>query len=82
MTRINNVNTPQKYEYKFVSVPLKGEFLTGNLRPSYQADIEKMSQEGWRFVQAIFPTISAGYAEKGDLIFEKIVSNCQADPSS
>ena len=77
-----NMNTPQKYEYKFVSDPLKGEFFTGNLKPCYQEDIEKMSLGGWRFVQAIFPTISAGYAEKGDLRFERIVTNSQPNALS
>ncbi|MES2920479.1 MAG: DUF4177 domain-containing protein [Verrucomicrobiota bacterium] len=62
---------PPIYEYAFVRIPLKGEFFTGNLQPAYQEEIRRMAAEGWRFVQANFPTISAGYAEKGDLVFER-----------
>ena len=65
-----------EYEYKFVSVKLKGGgWFTGHAKPDYRGTIVEHAQDGWRFVQAFAPAVGpvgeAGYA---DLIFEREVA--------
>lgn len=66
----------KKYEYKFVSVKLRGGFFTGRVKEDYQDDIVSKARDGWRFVQAFAPFASVGrYGIFGsgyaDLIFER-----------
>lgn len=62
----------EKYEYKFVSVKLRGGIFTGKPKDDYRKDILDNARDGWRFVQAFSPGVgaygSSGYA---DLIFER-----------
>lgn len=62
----------EKFEYKFISVELKGGFLSGKPKMDYRAVIEQQGQEGWRFVQAFAPSVGYGGTSAGvDLIFER-----------
>jgi len=65
----------REWEYKFVSVKLKGGWLTGRAKPEYRETIVEHAQDGWRFVQAFAPSVG-GVGESGyaDLIFEREVS--------
>ncbi|MCB1100240.1 MAG: DUF4177 domain-containing protein [Verrucomicrobiae bacterium] len=66
---------PARYEYKFVSVRLKGGFISGKANESYRQDIVNNARDGWRFVQAFAPAVG-GYGSSGyaDLIFERRLS--------
>jgi hypothetical protein len=60
------------YEYKFVSVKLKGGWLSGRPKPEYRETIVEQAQDGWRFVQAFAPPVGGvGEADYADLIFER-----------
>ena len=62
----------REYEYKFVSVKLKGGWLTGKANPAYRETIVEHAQDGWRFVQAFAPAVGAvGESGHADLIFER-----------
>jgi hypothetical protein len=63
----------KKYEYSFVAVTLKGGFWTGEPeKETYREVILEKGLEGWRFVQAYSPAVSAGGTTKiADLIFER-----------
>lgn len=62
----------RQFEYKFVSVRLKGGWLTGWAKDDYREDIVNHAQDGWRFLQAFAPAVG-GVGESGyaDLIFER-----------
>jgi len=62
------------FEYKFVSVKLRGGTWTGKAKEGYRADIVSNARDGWRFVQAFAPGVSAyGSTSNADLIFEREV---------
>ena len=69
----------KRYEYKFVSVKLKGGTWTGKAKEDYRQDITDNARDGWRFVQAFAPAVggygAAGYA---DLIFERAIDEVSA----
>jgi hypothetical protein len=68
---------PKEFEYKFVSVKLKGGWLTGRTKPEYRDTIVEHAQDGWRFVQAFAPGVGAvGESDWADLIFEREVGGC------
>ena len=54
----------KRYEYKFVSVKLKGGFWTGKAKEDYRQDIIQNGRDGWRFVQAFAPPVG-GYGVAG-----------------
>jgi hypothetical protein len=61
-----------KYDYKFVSVKLRGGTWTGKPKEDYRQDILNNARDGWRFVQAFAPAVGGyGFSGYADLIFER-----------
>jgi len=61
----------QRYTYKFERVPTSHGFFGGRTE-EYQEVIVQHATEGWRFVQAYFPSLGVyGSSTFVDLIFEK-----------
>ncbi len=65
----------KKYEYKFVSVKLRGGYFSGKANEDYRKDIIVHARDGWRFIQAFAPSVGAyGTSSAADLIFERELS--------
>jgi len=57
-------------------VELHGGFFSGKPRDDYRKDIMDNARDGWRFVQAFAPGVSAyGASGYADLIFERKVED-------
>lgn len=55
---------------------LHGGFFSGKPRDDYRKDIMDNARDGWRFVQAFAPGVSAyGASGYADLIFERKVED-------
>ncbi len=66
----------KNYEYKFVSVKIKGGFFSGKVSEDYRQHILQHARDGWRFVQAFAPSVGPyGVTGAADLIFEREISD-------
>jgi hypothetical protein len=62
----------QRYEYKFVRVPIHGGWWSGKIEPDYQDAIVTHARDGWRLVTAFAPAaMGYGRATVVELIFER-----------
>ena len=63
------------FEYKFVKVEMKYEFMgRANPAENHHEIIKNHASEGWRLVQVFAPAVGAtGMAEFYEIIFERII---------
>jgi hypothetical protein len=64
----------QRYEYKFIQMPLKGGWWSGEVKPDFERVIVEQAELGWRLVTIFAPAVSGyGRATQVHMIFEKPV---------
>jgi hypothetical protein len=62
----------QRYEYKFVQVPLRGGWWSGEIKPDFEEAIVEYAEHGWRLVTIFSPAVAGyGRSTQAYLIFER-----------